>query len=183
MTKVRGWLLTQASGSTPKCYLGLVNFPFLSTGISSKHFCNCHDITSNAKCWWGGKEEDRVAEEGGQRVHLGSRRHWVWPGRGLGEERFLVSPTGWWQCPACQWSYPATRGTQFSHWTWYRNTQPMDDRVADISGEATTDGLTWEPHRTFNMALRKTIFELKKPLSNIGKNKNGANSNKNCSKI
>ena len=96
---------------------------------------------------------------------------------------FLVSPTGWWQCPACQWSYPATRGTQFSHWTWYRNTQPMDDRVADISGEATTDGLTWEPHRTFNMALRKTIFELKKPLSNIGKNKNGANSNKNCSKI
>jgi len=37
----------------------------------------------------------------------------------------------------------------------------MDGQVAATSGEAAVGGLSWEPHRTFNMALRKTIFDSK----------------------
>lgn len=35
----------------------------------------------------------------------------------------------------------------------------MDGQVAATSGEAAVGGLSWEPHRTFNMALRKIIFD------------------------
>lgn len=34
-------------------------------------------------------------------------------------------------------------------------------QVAATSGEAAVGGLSWEPHRTFNMALRKIIFDSK----------------------
>lgn len=73
MTKVRGQHAAQARGSTPKWYLGLINFPFLSTGILSKHFPSSHDITGNPKCE-------------GEKGARGHRRLQVWSGRWMSEE-------------------------------------------------------------------------------------------------
>lgn len=54
----------------------------------------------------------------------------------------------------------------------------MGGKAAAASGEAAIGSLSWEPHRTFNMALSKGISELK-PLGNVKENKGGANSNEN----